>query len=133
MDGYILGLDPGTRVGYALLDLYGNIVDIDSFKGDLNEAIFRTSKYNILVVGTDVCKIPRFVGRFASRIGAQVVFPENNLLFYEKRKKTKEYLKKLDIKLKNKHEMDALAAALIAYRGFKSLFNISPMCTINVD
>jgi len=124
MDGYIIGLDPGSKIGYAVLDLDGNLVEVDSFKGDLDNTVKRISKYGkILLVGTDVMKIPKFVRKVSSQFGAKIISPEYDLLFYEKRKKTKEYLKKLDIKLKDKHQMDALAAALIAYRRVGGLFN----------
>ena len=124
MDCYIAGLDPGSTVGIALLDLDGNLVHVDSFKGDLYEAIKRATQFGkILVVGTDVCKVPRFVEKFAIKVGARIVVPDYDLLFHEKRKKTKEFLKNLDIKLKDKHQMDALAAALIAFRQYNGLFS----------
>ena len=124
MDGLILGLDPGSTIGYALIDFDGNIVAVDSFKGNLNETISEVMKYGkVLVIGTDVCKVPKFVEKFASLTGAQIVKPDYNLFYHEKRKKTKEFLKRLDTKLKNKHERAALAAALIAYRNFNGLFN----------
>jgi len=124
MNGYIIGLDPGSKIGYAVLDLDGNLIEVDSFKGDLDNTVKRISKYGkILLVGTDVMKVPKFVRKVSSQFGAKIISPEYDLLFYEKRKKTKEYLKKIDVKLKDKHQMDALAAALIAYRQVNGLFN----------
>ncbi len=124
MEHYILGLDSGATIGYALLDLDGNLVAIDSFKGTLSETIAKVSMYGkILIIGTDVSKISKFVEKFASKVSAIVVSPDHDLHYNEKRKKTKEYLKKYNLKLKDKHQMDALSAALIAYRHFNTLFN----------
>ncbi|MFH1592141.1 MAG: DUF460 domain-containing protein [Candidatus Woesearchaeota archaeon] len=124
MDGYIMGLDPGSKIGYAVLDLDGNLIDVNSFKGDLDMVIKELSRYGkILIVGTDVMKVPKSVKKVATQLGAKVISPKYDLFFYEKRKKTKEYLKKREIKLKDKHQRDALAAALVAFRQVNGLFN----------
>ena len=124
MDSLILGLDPGNTIGYAALDFDGNIVAIDSFRGNLSEAISRVNKHGkVIVVGTDVKKVPRFVEKFSSKTGAQLISPKYNLLLQEKKKKTKEFLKDFDMKLKNRHEVAALAAAIIAFKSVNGLFN----------
>ena len=124
MDGYIVGIDPGNKVGYAILDLDGNLVEISSFKGNISKILLEISKYGkVLLIGTDVMKVPKFVKKVSVQLGAKVISPEYNLLLREKRKKTKAYLKKINTKLKDMHQLDALAAALVAYRHVKSLFN----------
>ena len=124
MDYYIAGIDPGTTIGFALLDLNGNLVTVDSFKGTIDDVFSLASYYGkIIIIGTDVSNVSKTIEKFASRIGALVVSPDYDLMHYEKRKKTKEFLKLHNYKLKDKHQMDALAAALIAYRHFSSLFN----------
>ena len=124
MDYYIAGVDPGSTIGFVLLDLNGNLVVAESFKGDLNYTLSKAVKYGkIIIVGTDVCKIPKFVEKFASKLLADIVFPDHDLFYYEKRKRTKEYLKINHIKLEDKHQLDALAAALFAYNSHKALFN----------
>jgi len=121
---YILGLDPGSTIGYALLDLDGNLIVVDSFKGTLNEAIEKITSYGrVVIIGTDVCKVSKAVDRIATLTGANIVYPDRDLLFYDKRKKTKEYLKLKNTKLKDKHQMDALASALFAYKHYCNLFN----------
>ena len=124
MDGYIVGIDPGSYVGYAVLDLDGCLVDIGSSESNLSRTILEVSKYGkVLLIGTDVTKVHKFVKKVAVQLGAKVISPEYDLLLQEKRKKTKEYLKKMDIKLKDMHQVDALAAALVAYRHVRGLFN----------
>jgi len=124
MDSYIVGLDPGSHIGYAILDLDGDLVAARSFKGDLSKVILEISRYGkVLLIGTDVMKVPKFVKKAAVQLGARVIAPEYDLSLQEKRRKTKEYLKDKDIKLKDMHQVDALAAALTAYKRVKSLFN----------
>src|SRR3989344_5117596 len=124
MNGYFVGLDPGSTIGYAVLDLDGNVISIDSFKGSFADTIRAVTKYGkVLAVGTDVKKVPKFVEKFASKVGAKVIAPNYDLLYYEKLKKTKEYMKKNKIKLSDRHQMDALASALVAYKHFMVLFN----------
>lgn len=124
MDPLIVGIDPGSTIGYAVLDFDGKLREVGSFKGKLSDIIERVSRLGKpSIVGTDVDPIPKTIQKFSSLTGARIVFPKGNLLFIQKRKTTKKYLKKKDIKLKNRHELDALAAALIAWKSFKTLFN----------
>ena len=124
MEFIIIGLDPGSTVGYAILDLNGNLVDINSFKGSLDKTVeLVTKKGKIVIVGTDVSHIPKFIEKFSAKISARVIKPEKDLGYLQKRKITKEFLKNKNLKVKNKHEMDALASAIFAYKNFKGLFN----------
>ncbi|MEK6922835.1 MAG: DUF460 domain-containing protein [Nanoarchaeota archaeon] len=124
MNGYIIGLDPGSKVGYAVLDLEGNLIEVDSFKGGIDRTISEIHKHGkVLLIGTDVMRVPKFVKKVSSQLGARVIAPEYDLLYCEKKKKTNRYLRKINIKLKDRHQLAALAAALIAYRQVKGLFN----------
>ena len=124
MEFVIVGLDPGATVGYAVLDLNGSLIEVSSFKGSLDQAVkIISNKGRVLVVGTDVKNSPKFIEKFSAKTNAKIIIPERDLLYIQKKKMTKEYLKEKEIKLKNKHEMDALASALFAYKSFKGLFN----------
>src|SRR3989344_812120 len=125
MDSLILGLDPGSTIGYAILNLNGELIKIESLR---NSSIDKTiSKVNelgkIVIIGTDVSPVPKFVDKVASNLGAEVIEPNESLLLKYKNKVTKEFLKDKNIKIKNKHELDALAAALIAFKHYQPLFN----------
>ncbi len=125
MELIILGLDPGSTIGYAALNLDGELLKIESSKNsNLNQTISKVNMLGkIVVVGTDVNPAPKFVGKVASNLGAEIVEPKDDLLLKYKKKLTKEFLKDKEIKIKNKHELDALAAALAAFKHYKPLFN----------
>ena len=113
----IVGLDPGTTAAYALLDLQGNVIDINSAKHfNLSTIIFQIIEQGIPVItATDVVPIPSFVHEFHRKTGTQLVVPDQDMSVLEKRALTK------DMRMKNKHERDALAAARYAFRTRRSL------------
>ncbi|MCP3682817.1 MAG: DUF460 domain-containing protein [bacterium] len=107
----IVGLDPGTTAGYALLDTAGRIIKLKSSKElELKSLISEITKEgSVLVVGTDKGKCPALVERFAIKTGAVLVLPHADLTSAEKRELVK------GTKGKD-HELDALAAAKYAFR-----------------
>ncbi len=121
----IAGIDPGTVGAYALIDINGNLVSISSGREfDHKRIVFEITKHGkVFLVGSDVYPCPFHVEKVARSIGARVVSPDHNLGYLEKIKIVDEFLKtKKDIiKLKNKHEKDALAAALYGLRRIKTL------------
>ncbi len=124
MESIIVGLDPGSIVGYAFLDLYGNLIDVGSLRGKLDDIVRKVSENGkAIIVGTDVNRVPKFIGKFSAKMNSKIISPNNNLLHIQKKRVTKEYLKFKNIKLKNKHEMDALASAIFAFKAYKKLFN----------
>ena len=125
MESLILGIDPGSTIGYAVLDLDGKLVKLDSLRNsDLNKTVSKINGLGkVVAVGTDVSPVPKFVDNFASNFGAKIIEPKNDLQLRYKKKLTKEYLKDKNIKVKNKHELDALAAALVAFKHYQPLFN----------
>ncbi len=107
----IAGVDPGTTVGYAFLDLDGKVIGIGSqrnlnFRDFLSLAI---EKGDIVIVGADKANPPSFVERLANKVGARLITPDHDLDVREKRDITKKH------KTQNDHEMDALASAIFAY------------------
>jgi len=108
----IVGLDPGTTLAYAALDLKGNLLTLESSKNisysDINLKLINLGR--VLVVSTDVYPVPSAVHNFASSNGAKLIFPEQNLLKKEKYSLVKNF------KVKNKHQRDALASAIFAYK-----------------
>ena len=103
----IAGIDPGTTLGYAVIDLEGNLVQINSSKNlDINSLISELIDFGkIVVIGTDKKKNPSFIERLGVKLGAKVIAPEYDLKVVEKRGLVKEY------KTNNQHEIDALASA----------------------
>lgn len=121
----IAGIDPGTVGAYALLDLDGNIVDIASGR-DFNQSkiTYEMTKHGkIFLIGCDVYQCPALTARIASSIGARVINPDHDLKYLEKIKIVDDFLKTQNnfVKLENKHEKDALAAALYGLKRIRSL------------
>tara|TARA_Y100000310_G_scaffold344954_1_gene460745 strand:+ start:2246 stop:3430 length:1185 start_codon:yes stop_codon:yes gene_type:complete len=115
----VAGVDPGTTTAYAIIDIDGNLIDLNSKKGmGLNSLIKETRIYgNIVMVGTDKKKTPNFVEMYSSKVGAKVIGPINDLKVSEKKVIVKDYV--LDIK--DDHQLDALASALFALKKIKKL------------
>lgn len=113
----IVGIDPGTTVGYTILDLQGKTVAIYSAKElDLDTVVAKITAAGIpLAVGCDKAKVPGFVESFATKVGAKLFWPEEDLKVDEKRELTK------GRGAKNSHELDSLASALFAFRKIEGL------------
>ena len=112
----IVGVDPGTTLAYAILDVNGNLIKLRSSKNlNLSRLIFDTIRYGkIIVVGCDVCKVPSFVQEYAIKIGAKIICPKEDLGVREKRGLVRG-------KVKNRHQRDALASAIFAHKKIKNL------------
>lgn len=113
----IAGVDPGTTVGWALLDLTGKVVASGSQKElDLDALIALFTKHGrVILVGSDKAKLPSFVQDSATKLGAEVVCPAQDLRVEEKREMTEA------IAWNSSHEMDALASAFVAFRKVQPL------------
>lgn len=107
----IVGIDPGTTLGYAVFSMDGTIIAYGSSKTfTLNTLIKHiTSVGRCILVGTDKKKVPDFIDKFRVKVGAKVFAPSVDIPVREKRQMTEDYV------YKNSHEMDAIAAALFAY------------------
>ncbi len=108
----IAGIDPGTTTAYALLDQNGKVVEKRASKNlEINSLIREITGIGIvLAVGTDKKNAPFMVEKFAIKVGARLIAPENDLLVREK----SQMIHGMDAR--NRHEEDALASALLAFR-----------------
>ncbi len=115
----IVGIDPGTTIGYAVLDIEGNLVHLGSSKQlDLNQIISKTIDIGkVVLVGTDKAKVPNLVYSFATKLGARVINPEEDLKVDEKKKMISSF------NFGDEHQGDALASALFAYKETKALLD----------
>lgn len=115
----IVGVDPGTTLGYAVMDIDGDVLNVDSSK-QLNTStlIARIRDYGkVLIVGCDRAKIPYFVNNFAVKIGAKVSAPKRDLTINEKKALARNF------EVKNSHQIDALASCLNAYKNIRPLLD----------
>lgn len=114
----IVGIDPGTKTGIAVLNFDGKLIDLFSSKNlGLNRTIEHLiSLGKVSLIATDVNPVPNFVSRIATKLGSSLFVPEESLHVNEKIELTRAY------KTKDSHQRDALAAALIAFSKFKNKF-----------
>lgn len=115
----IVGIDPGTTVGYAVLDIRGNVLRTRSSKLlELNSLVEEITEIgSVLAVGTDKGKAPALVEKFAAKTGAKVIAPGEDLPVIEK----DATVAASGHNALNAHEKDALAAALYAYKELEPL------------
>ena len=113
----ILGIDPGTTLGYAILDINGAILDVGSSKlfskKSLIDQIIGFGKP--VVIGCDKSAVPKYVEKISNSLGTRLISPKEDLLILDKRGITNEF------NFRNDHERDALASALFAFRELRPL------------
>ncbi len=108
----IVGVDPGLTTAFAVLDLEGNILAVESAKTvGINWAIERVAEFGKpFIVAGDRARGGEALRKIAASFGAELFLPERDV----------EVEKKIELakgeELRNQHERDALAAALLAYR-----------------
>lgn len=114
----ILGVDPGTTIGLAALDLDGNLVDLKSSRQmSLKDVVeYILSLGQPVVVASDVAKMPASVEKIRRLFQAVAYSPKED--------KTQEEKATLcgDFPYSNDHERDSLAAAVEAFRYFDNHF-----------
>jgi uncharacterized protein len=116
----IAGVDPGTTVGACLLDLNGNLVKVFSYR-NISQSFLITEfiKYGkVIILSTDKKFIPEYIRQLSANIGARIIAPKEDLSIHEKAN-----LINGITGLKNNHEKDAYASALMAFRKIKPMIN----------
>ena len=113
----VVGIDPGITTAYAVLDLEGNIIQLNSSKElDLNRLVSETfSLGKPILIGTDKAKIPHLIDSYSAKTGARIINPSEDLKVDEKKDATK------NLNFGDNHQMDALASALFALRSVRPL------------
>ncbi len=117
----IVGIDPGTTIGVAIIDLEGKPIEVFSSKNyscsDVIERII--SRGNPLIVASDVTPTPSTVKRISRIFSSPVPELDESLATEEKIALTKGR----GYKYNNVHERDALAACVNAFRRYKKKFS----------
>src|SRR5574342_1019760 len=115
----IAGIDPGTTIGWAAFDLQGRLVSSGAQKGLDRDAIIAKFMQmgRIIAIGTDKAKVPSLVDEVATRFGAVVISPPQDIKVDEKRSMTGNF------DFGSSHEMDAVASAIVAMRKLQPLLN----------
>ncbi len=126
----IVGVDPGSTVGIAILDLDGNILGVRSRKGwSFSEVVGYIRSFGTpVLVATDKASPPEYVNKIKASFNAVIYAPREDMSIERKTNLTKGY------KILNDHERDALSAALEAYNSYKSkLLNIEKRIPAGFD
>lgn len=115
----VVGIDPGITTAYAILDIEGNLLKLRSSKQlELNRIISDVIEFGkVVIVGTDKAKAPNLAETLATKLGARMMAPQEDLKVEEKKRLTGGY------NLQDDHQEDALASALFAYRQARLLLD----------
>ncbi|MHC1604629.1 MAG: DUF460 domain-containing protein [Candidatus Methanofastidiosia archaeon] len=108
----IVGIDPGTTVAIATLDMGGNVVDIFSSKDiSVNHIIKRILSLGYpAIIATDVNPAPQTVEKVAASFDSKLFVPKTSISLKEKNEIGKKSF------VQNAHERDALSAAIKAFQ-----------------
>ncbi len=117
----LVGIDPGTTIGVAMLDLDGRPIDIFSSKNySVSDVVSRIiSLGKPLIVASDVTPTPAMVKRISSIFSILVPELDESLSLEEKIALTKG----AGYEYKNAHERDALAASVTAFKRYRKKFS----------
>jgi predicted RNase H-like nuclease (RuvC/YqgF family) len=120
----IVGVDPGLNCGLAVLTFDGAPVLIESQRGwSLTKIIERiVSLGEPTIISSDVSPAPNFLERLSKKLNAVLFEPAISMSVEEKHQLAHAYMERYNVKVKNAHEIDALAAALKAYQHYKNKF-----------
>lgn len=108
----IVGIDPGTTSGVAVLSLKGKFLAAESRRNFGRNEIVRyiSSLGKPTIIATDRALAPSLVMKVSSSFNSIVFSPEEDLKFREKLEATRGF------RIDDSHQRDALAAALFAYK-----------------
>ena len=126
----IVGVDPGTTVGVAVLSLSGELLHLESVRAQSPaELISAISSVGIpVLVATDKAEMPAGVEKIRRVFGAVSWKPKKDILVKEK------YAAAEGFSFADDHQRDSLAAALMAYRSYLPKFeNVSRRAAEGVD
>mgnify|MGYP001574457368 CR=1 FL=1 len=125
----IAGIDNGATKSYALLDLDGQLIRVSSSKKFTLASITKeiSEEGRVVRIGSDVSRCPQFVKKIATSLNSDIYTPRENILIKKKNQLSSDYLRERKlrdkIKLKDHHQRDALAAAILTLKSMNPLLN----------
>ncbi|MFH0711245.1 MAG: DUF460 domain-containing protein [Candidatus Aenigmatarchaeota archaeon] len=113
----IVGLDPGITFGLAVLDTDRKLISLlsrrDMQRKDIINEIDLVGRP--IIIACDVNPAPDSVDKIAATFGSKLFIPDTDLSVDEKVELTREF------EIKDKHQQDALASAIKAYRTYSKV------------
>jgi len=120
----IVGFDPGTTAGLAVLNLNGEILLLKSLRHWSKSSIMMEmlSAGTPVLIATDRSEAPRAVKELAHSLSLPVFQIEKEEPLEDKRRMAEEFASKKGLKIEDDHQASALYAALKAFNSFKNEF-----------
>jgi len=118
----IVGIDPGTNLGLAVIDDNGDVIDKLSGKNIQNEYIIKyiSDLKDVVLITTDKKEIPKTILDIASKLNIGIYSPKEDISLEIKNKYYKD--EKLKNIFDNNHEFDAYISAKEALKKLKEIF-----------
>ncbi|MDY0385990.1 MAG: DUF460 domain-containing protein [Methanolobus sp.] len=115
----IVGIDPGTTVGTAIISLDGELLLSKSTRGISHDEVVRLlAEYGKpILVATDVYPVPSAVEKIRRSFNAVIWTPSSEIRAEDKIAIARQF------GYSNDHERDSLTAALSAYKSYKNVFS----------
>ncbi|WP_340817732.1 DUF460 domain-containing protein [Methanolobus sp. WCC4] len=115
----IVGIDPGTTVGIAILSLDGELLLSDSIRGISHDEVVRMiAEYGKpAIVATDVYPTPSAVEKIRRSFNAVIWNPRGEIRAEDKIALARKF------GYSNDHERDSLTAALATYKAYRNVFS----------
>lgn len=120
----IVGLDPGTTTGLAILNLNGELILLKSLRhwGRSEIILEILNNGNPVLIATDRSEAPRAVKELAQALSLILFTPEREDTLENKSSIISEFTSKTGVKVEDEHQASALYAALKAFNSFKNDF-----------
>jgi len=124
MKRLIVGVDPGVTCGLAALALDGVPIFVDSRRNWAFSSLIQTitGLGEPTIISSDVSPAPELLENLSGKFNAVLFTPLISMGTDEKNQAARAYMERYDLKLKNIHEVDALAAAVKAYQHYRNKF-----------
>jgi len=124
MKRLIVGVDPGVTVGFAALTLDGVPVFVESRRNwSLSNLLKTVAELGVpTIVSSDVSPASEVLERLSAKLNAVLFAPLISMGTDEKQQIARTYVDRYGLRLKNAHEVDAIAAAVKAYQHYRNKF-----------
>jgi len=121
----IVGIDPGTNFGLAILSLDGKILYVKSTRNyQIKEIVSEILSHGVpVILCTDKVIVPKTIKEIASDLRIPVFHPKRDFSFEEKSSVISNFDKSLKVNSFNEHEVAALFAAIKAFKHFRNEMN----------
>jgi hypothetical protein len=121
--GLIVGIDPGTNTGIAVLNFHKKVLHLDTKRSAARGDIIReiTIHGDPILIAADVTPPPEFVVKISKMLNANLYYPERLYKSSSKAQVVNDFAKEHELKVTGAHNRDALFAAVKAAHQYSDL------------